>query len=78
MIPLYYDYLTPWVQSLYQQRKALQLGIQSVIRHSLVKQLHERQLDLLITIEPPKMGDLTSQLLGNFSLRLFSASRCEK
>ncbi len=24
------------------------------------------------------MGELTSQLLGNFLLRLFSASRCEK
>lgn len=75
---LWEAYLTPWVQSLYQQRKALQLEARVSLRHSLVKQLHERQLDLLITTEPPKMGELTSQLLSNFSLRLFSASRCEK
>ena len=70
---LWEAYLTPWLQSLYQQREALQLEARVALRHSLVKQLHERQLDLLITTEPPKMDELASQLLGNFSLRLFSS-----
>ena len=43
-------------------------------RQSLVKQLHERQLDLLITTESPKMDEFSSQLLGHFNLALFSAS----
>ena len=36
-------------------------------RQSLVKQLHERQLDLLITTEAPKMDEFSSQLLGYFT-----------
>lgn len=71
---LWEAYLTPWLQSLYQQHEALQLEARVALRQSLVKQLHERQLDLLITTEPPKMDELASQLLGNFSLRLFSSS----
>lgn len=65
-------YLTPWLQALYQQRPMLQLEARIALRHSLVKQLHERQLDLLITTEQPKMDELASQLLGNFSLSLFA------
>jgi DNA-binding transcriptional LysR family regulator len=75
---LWEAYLTPWLQSLYQQREALQLEARIALRHSLVKQLHERQLDLLITTEPPKMEELASQLLGNFSLRLFSSALRDK
>ncbi|WP_409161700.1 HTH-type transcriptional regulator HdfR [Pectobacterium sp. B2J-2] len=71
---LWEAYLTPWLQSLYQQRPLLQLEARIALRHSLVKQLHERQLDLLITTEPPKMEELASQLLGNFSLSLFAAA----
>jgi LysR family transcriptional regulator, flagellar master operon regulator len=36
------------------------------LRHSLVKQLHERQLDLLITTEPPKMDELAKPAVGEF------------
>lgn len=68
---LWEAYLTPWMQSLYVQRDTLRLEARIALRQSLVKQLHERQLDLLITTEPPKMDELSSQLLGNFSLRLF-------
>ena len=64
---LWEAYLTPWLQALYSQREALRLEARVALRHSLVKQLHERQLDLLITTEPPKMDELSSQLLGNFS-----------
>ncbi|WP_113626889.1 HTH-type transcriptional regulator HdfR [Pectobacterium peruviense] len=70
---LWEAYLTPWLQSLYQQRPLLQLEARIALRHSLVQQLHERQLDLLITTEQPKMEELASQLLGNFSLSLFAA-----
>nr|WP_208759879.1 HTH-type transcriptional regulator HdfR [Yersinia mollaretii] len=70
---LWEAYLTPWLQQLYKQRGSLRLEARIALRQSLVKQLHERQLDLLITTEPPKMDELASQLLGHFSLRLFSA-----
>ncbi|AJJ63801.1 HTH-type transcriptional regulator HdfR [Yersinia aldovae] len=69
---LWEAYLTPWLQLLYKQREALRLEARIALRQSLVKQLHERQLDLLITTEPPKMDELASQLLGHFSLRLYS------
>ncbi|MCB5310311.1 HTH-type transcriptional regulator HdfR [Yersinia massiliensis] len=70
---LWEAYLTPWLQQLYNQRGSLHLEARIALRQSLVKQLHERQLDLLMTTEPPKMDELASQLLGHFSLRLFSA-----
>lgn len=75
---LWEAYLTPWLQLLYQQQKGLQLEARVAIRYLLVKQLHRRQLDLLITTEPPKMDELSSQLLGHFSLRLFSSSSRNK
>jgi len=75
---LWEAYLTPWLQTLYQQRESLRLEARVALRHSLVKQLHERQLDLLITTEPPKMDELSSQLLGNFSLRLFCSQKQDK
>ncbi|PWC09575.1 HTH-type transcriptional regulator HdfR [Brenneria roseae subsp. americana] len=74
---LWEAYLTPWLQLLYQQRPLLQLEARIALRHSLVKQLHERQLDLLITTEQPKMEELASQLLGNFSLSLFTSAENE-
>nr|WP_113866105.1 HTH-type transcriptional regulator HdfR [Brenneria salicis]NMN90121.1 DNA-binding transcriptional LysR family regulator [Brenneria salicis ATCC 15712 = DSM 30166]RBP63259.1 DNA-binding transcriptional LysR family regulator [Brenneria salicis ATCC 15712 = DSM 30166]RLM30848.1 transcriptional regulator HdfR [Brenneria salicis ATCC 15712 = DSM 30166] len=74
---LWEAYLTSWLQSLYQKRPLLQLEARIALRHSLVKQLHERQLDLLITTEQPKMEELASQLLGNFSLSLFTSAENE-
>ncbi|TKI03918.1 HTH-type transcriptional regulator HdfR [Martelella alba] len=71
---LWEAWLGPWVERLYQQRDALQVEARIALRHSLVSQLHERQLDLLITTEAPKMEELTCQLLGNFSLSLFTAA----
>lgn len=71
---LWEAYLTPWLQSLYQQQPSLQLEARVAPRYLLVKQLHERELDLLITTEPPKMDELNSQLLGHLSLRLFSSA----
>lgn len=67
--------LTPWLKSLYLQQRqiTLQLEARVALRHSLVAQLHERKLDLLITTAPPKMDKLASQLLGNLSLQLFSS-----
>jgi DNA-binding transcriptional LysR family regulator len=66
-------FLTPWLTRLYSQHHTLRLEARIAVRESLIKQLHERNLDLLITTEPPKMDELASQLLANFSLSLFSA-----
>lgn len=71
---LWEAFLTPWLNELYQQRPLLQLEARIALRQTLIKQLHERQLDLLITTESPKMDELSCQLLGNFSLSLFSSA----
>ncbi|WP_127957517.1 HTH-type transcriptional regulator HdfR [Serratia microhaemolytica] len=70
---LWEAYLTPWLTKLYQHQPGLQLEARIAPRHALVKQLHERELDLLITTEPPKMDELESQRLGDFTLRLFAS-----
>ncbi|WOA53547.1 HTH-type transcriptional regulator HdfR [Dickeya solani] len=69
---LWEAFLTPWLNELYQQRPLLQLEARIALRQTLIKQLHERQLDLVITTESPKMDELSCQLLGNFSLSLFT------
>jgi len=63
--------LNDWLGRLYRQQPALQFEARIAQRQSLVKQLHERQLDLLITTEAPKMDEFSSQLLGNFTLGLY-------
>ncbi|SLM65027.1 MULTISPECIES: HTH-type transcriptional regulator HdfR [Dickeya] len=71
---LWEAFLTPWLNELYQQRPLLQLEARIAPRQALIKELHERQLDLLITTESPKMDELSCQLLGNFSLSLLGYS----
>lgn len=66
--------LNGWLGRLYQAQHSLQFEARIAQRQSLVKQLHERQLDLLITTEAPKMDEFSSQLLGHFTLALYSAS----
>ncbi|WP_312952792.1 HTH-type transcriptional regulator HdfR [Superficieibacter sp.] len=66
--------LMDWLSRLYQAHDGLQFEARIAQRQSLVKQLHERQLDLLITTEAPKMDEFSSQLLGHFTLALFCAS----
>lgn len=66
--------LTRWLSQLYQSHRGMQFEARIAQRQSLVKQLHERQLDLLITSEAPKMDEFSSQLLGHFSLALYCAS----
>ncbi|WP_297200496.1 HTH-type transcriptional regulator HdfR [uncultured Pluralibacter sp.] len=63
--------LNTWLGRLYRAQSALQFEARIAQRQSLVKQLHERQLDLLITTEAPKMDEFGSQLLGNFTLGLY-------
>lgn len=63
--------LNTWLSRLYRSQNALQFEARIAQRQSLVKQLHERQLDLLITTEAPKMDEFGSQLLGNFTLGLY-------
>ncbi|MBA7931174.1 HTH-type transcriptional regulator HdfR [Klebsiella sp. RHBSTW-00215] len=66
--------LNEWLGKLYTEPYNLQFEARIAQRQSLVKQLHERQLDLLITTESPKMDELSSQLLGNFTLALYCTS----
>ncbi|OIV46091.1 transcriptional regulator HdfR [Sodalis sp. TME1] len=69
---LWEAWLGDWLQNLYKQWPDLQLEARIALRQGLIKELHERQLDLLITTEAPKMEELTSQQLGSFSLTLFA------
>lgn len=69
--------LNGWLKRLYQSQEpqsSLQFEARIAQRQSLVKQLHERQLDLLITTETPKMDEFSSQLLGYFTLALYCSS----
>lgn len=74
---LWEAYLTPWLQTLYKNRQSLYLETRIAQRNSLVQQLHERQLDLLITTEAPKMDELKSQQIGNIALTLFKSRKSE-
>lgn len=67
--------LSEWLITLYQQHSDLQFEARIAQRQSLVKQLHERQLDLLVTTEAPKMDEFSSQLLGHFNLGLYATSQ---
>lgn len=64
--------LNDWLEDIYLQNKKLQIEARIAPRNQLVQQLHERKLDLLIATEPPKMDELSSQLLGVIPLKLFS------
>ncbi|ORJ49848.1 transcriptional regulator HdfR [Kluyvera intermedia] len=66
--------LSEWLGRLYQLEESLQFEARIAQRQSLVKQLHERQLDLLITTETPKMDEFSSQLLGHFTLGLYCST----
>lgn len=73
--------LNAWLGRLYQLQEpqsGLQFEARIAQRQSLVKQLHERQLALLITTEAPKMDEFSSQLLGHFTLALYCSSPARK
>lgn len=73
--------LNAWLGRLYQLQEpqsGLQFEARIAQRQSLVKQLNERQLDLLITTEAPKMDEFSSQLLGHFTLALYCSSPARK
>lgn len=73
--------LNAWLGRLYQLQEpqsGLQFEARIAQRQSLVKQLHEHQLDLLITTEAPKMDEFSSQLLGHFTLALYCSSPARK
>lgn len=65
--------LSQWLTRLYRSHHHLQFEARIAQRQSLVKQLHERQLDLLITTEAPKMDEFSSQIIGQFSLSLYAS-----
>lgn len=71
-LPLIWEtYLTDKLGSLYSQHKDLQFDTRIAPRNLLVQQLHERQLDLLIATEQPKMDELISKQVSTISLKLF-------
>lgn len=57
--------LSPWLSRLYRSHAQLQFEARIAQRQSLVKQLHERQLDLLITTEAPKWMNLAARSSGS-------------
>ena len=65
--------LSQWLSRLYHSHGHLQFEARIAQRQSLVKQLHERQLDLLITTEAPKMDEFSSQIVGQFGLALYAS-----
>lgn len=65
--------LSTWLGRLYQTQSSLHFEARIAQRQSLVKQLHERHLDLLITTEASKMDEFSSQLLSHFTLALYCA-----
>lgn len=66
--------LTSWLSLLYQEHSNSQYETRIASRQSLVKQLHDRRLDLLLTTEAPKMDEFISQLLGYFDLALYAGT----
>ena len=69
---LWEAYLTPWLERVYREQSELHLDARIASRQSLVKQLHARELDLLISTEQPKMDELKSEVIGEITLQLFS------
>lgn len=72
---LWEGYLTDWMQSLYEQHDELRLEARVSTRQSLVKQLHSRELDLLIATEPPKMDEFESTIIGTIELQLMASQK---
>ncbi|MEI9534605.1 HTH-type transcriptional regulator HdfR [Moellerella wisconsensis] len=72
---LWEGYLTDWIQDLYQQHDELRLESRVSTRQSLVKQIHSRELDLLIATEPPKMDEFQSTIIGSISLQLMTSQK---
>lgn len=72
---LWEGYLTDWMQALYEQHDELRLEARVSTRQSLVKQLHSRELDLLIATEPPKMDEFESTIIGTIELQLMASQK---
>ncbi|MGP1939693.1 MAG: HTH-type transcriptional regulator HdfR [Arsenophonus sp. ET-DL9-MAG3] len=71
-IPLWEGCLTNWIKLIYQKYKELYLECRISTRQSLVKQLHSHKLDLLIAIEPPKMDEFETTIIGEIKLQLMT------
>ncbi|MDR0219673.1 MAG: HTH-type transcriptional regulator HdfR [Enterobacteriaceae bacterium] len=69
---LWEAYLTSWLNKFYQHNQEMRIESRISTRQSLVKQLHARELDLLITTEPPKMDEFQSQIIGCIQLVLLT------
>lgn len=62
--------LAPWLAGLYQHQPDVLLEARIGQRHTHVRHLHERTLDLLIATESPKMDEFSAEQVGEFSLQL--------
>ncbi|MEI4260038.1 MAG: HTH-type transcriptional regulator HdfR [Candidatus Dasytiphilus stammeri] len=70
-------YLTAWLKSIYDynQENSLYIDVRMASRNLLIKQLHDHQLDILITTDVPKMVGVVSTKIGTISLQLFHTIR---
>lgn len=75
---LWEAYLTTWINNAYQDQDELRLETRVSTRQSLVKQLHSRELDLLIATEPPKMDEFKSEIIGEIALQLFTTKQSKR
>ena len=66
--------LISWLTGVYCQKPEILLETRIGQRHTHVRQLHERHLDLLITTEIPKMEELSTEKVGEFSLQLLATA----
>jgi DNA-binding transcriptional LysR family regulator len=66
--------LISWLAGVYKHKPELLLEARIGQRHTHVRQLHERHLDLLITTEIPKMEELSTEKVGEFTLQLLTTA----
>ncbi|MFP3014616.1 MAG: HTH-type transcriptional regulator HdfR [Arsenophonus sp.] len=71
-IPLWEGFLTKWIQLIFQKYKDINIECIILAREYLIKQLHTRELDLLIAIEPPKIDEFKSAIIGEIKLQLMT------
>lgn len=69
---LWESLLADWLTQVYNDSPALQLEIRSGQRHTHLRQLHERHLDLFISIERPKADEFICEQVGEFQLDRYS------
>ncbi|MGL4860515.1 MAG: HTH-type transcriptional regulator HdfR [Enterobacteriaceae bacterium] len=67
--------LIPWVEQACRLYPALQMESKMADRSTLLDQLHQREIDVLVTTEASKIDELQSVQIGELSLTKFSARK---